>query len=91
MSVKRILLVEDEPEIRAVLDEALRDKSYAVDFAGTVREAKGWLASQTYDLVIADWKLPDGDGRLIADWETWSFRPHAVNEPVSAIACRISS
>ena len=50
--------------------EALRGKSYAVDFAGTVREAKGCLASQAYDLVIADWKLPDGDGRLIADWAT---------------------
>lgn len=23
---------------------------------------------QTYDLVITDWKLPDGDGRLIANW-----------------------
>jgi DNA-binding response OmpR family regulator len=41
-----------------------------VDFAATVREAKGRLAAQSYDLVIADWKLPDGDGRLIADWAT---------------------
>jgi DNA-binding response OmpR family regulator len=70
MTDKRILLVEDEPEIQAVLAEALRGKSYAVDFAGTVREAKGCLAAQAYDLVIADWKLPDGDGRLIADWAT---------------------
>lgn len=70
MTDKRILLVEDEPEIQAVLSEALRDDNYAVDFAATVREAKSRLASQTYDLVIADWKLPDGDGRLIADWAT---------------------
>src|SRR5438552_77642 len=27
----------------------------------------------------------------MADWETWSFLPQAVNEPVSAMACRISS
>ncbi len=70
MSGKRILLVEDEPEIQAVLADALRDERYAVDFAATVSEAKNCLASQTYDLVIADWKLPDGDGRLIADWAT---------------------
>jgi DNA-binding response OmpR family regulator len=68
MTGKRILLVEDEPEIRAVLGEVLRSKCYAVDFAGTVREAQICLASLTYDLVITDWKLPDGDGRLVADW-----------------------
>jgi DNA-binding response OmpR family regulator len=67
---KRILLVEDELEIQALLGEALRGKSYTVDFAATVRQAKDCLAAHTYDLVIADWKLPDGDGRLIADWAT---------------------
>jgi DNA-binding response OmpR family regulator len=70
MTGKRILLVEDERDIQALLAEVLRDESYAVDLAGTVREAKMRLAEQTYDLVIADWKLPDGDGRLIADWAT---------------------
>ena len=70
MTDKRILLVEDEVEIQAVLGEVLRGKSYAVDFAATVREAKDRLAAHNYDLVIADWKLPDGDGRLIADWAT---------------------
>jgi hypothetical protein len=29
--------------------------------------------------------------RLIADWDTCSFRPAPVNEPVSATACTISS
>ena len=70
MTHKRILLVEDEGDIRALLAEALQDESYAVDFAASVREAKSCLTSQTYDLVIADWKLPDGDGRLSADWAT---------------------
>src|SRR5579863_6944357 len=65
MTEKRILLVEDELEIQVLLG-----KSYAVDFATTVREAKGRLTEHAYDLVIADWKLPDGDGRLIADWAT---------------------
>ena len=68
MSGKRILLVDDEPEIRLLLGEVLSGKGYEVDFAGTVRDAKDRLASQTYDLVITDWKLPDGDGQVIADW-----------------------
>lgn len=68
MSGKRILLVDDEPEIQLVLGEVLSGNDYEVDFAATVRDAKDHLASQTYDLVITDWKLPDGDGRVIADW-----------------------
>lgn len=68
VSGQRILLVDDELEIQAMLGEALSGKGYEIDFAGTVRDAKERLASQTYDLVITDWKLPDGDGRVIADW-----------------------
>ena len=64
----RILLVEDEPHIQDPMSHALRTKDYTVDVAATVAEAKACLISQTYDLVIADWRLPDGDGRLIADW-----------------------
>ena len=70
MTGKRILLVEDEGGIRTLLAEVLREENYEVDLVATVREAKTCLAEQTYDLVIADWKLPDGDGRLIADWAT---------------------
>jgi DNA-binding response OmpR family regulator len=65
---KRILLVEDEAEIQAVLIEALDGKDYEVDLAKTASEAQDCLASQTYNLVVTDWKLPDGDGRLIAEW-----------------------
>jgi DNA-binding response OmpR family regulator len=64
----RILLVEDEPHIQDPMSHALRRKDYTVDVAATVAEAKACLISQTYDLVIADWRLPDGDGRLIANW-----------------------
>jgi DNA-binding NtrC family response regulator len=64
----RILLVEDEPHIQDPMSHALRRKDYTVDVAATVAEAKARLISQTYDLVIADWRLPDGDRRLIVDW-----------------------
>jgi DNA-binding response OmpR family regulator len=67
MVEKRILLVEDEPEISAFLTIALRGEGYVVDVAGTASEAWAYLDAQRYALVIADWRLPDGDGSLIAD------------------------
>jgi len=65
---KRVLLVDDEPELRAIMAEILRDESYAVDLAQSVGEARRCLAARAYDLVIVDWKLPDGDGISVADW-----------------------
>jgi DNA-binding response OmpR family regulator len=68
LRVKRILFVEDEPNIQDPMSHALRSGGYSVDVAGTAAEAKSCLIAQTYDLVIVDWRLPDGDGRVIADW-----------------------
>jgi DNA-binding response OmpR family regulator len=64
----RILLVEDELAIQELWAETLRDLGYAVDLAGTLGEAKVCFAAQAYDLVITDWRLPDGDGCVVADW-----------------------
>ena len=66
----RILLVEDEPAIQELWADTLRNLGYAVDLASTLSEAKVCLGAQVYDLVIADWRLPDGDGRVVADWAT---------------------
>jgi DNA-binding response OmpR family regulator len=68
MPDKRILLVEDEPEIRQLLTHALRAEGYVVDVAATAAEAWAQLNAHTYASVIADWRLPDGDGVSIADW-----------------------
>ena len=67
MAEKRILLVEDESDISAFLTIALRGEGYVVDVAGTAGEAWAYLDAERYALVIADWRLPDGDGSLIAD------------------------
>jgi CheY-like chemotaxis protein len=50
-----------------MLETALSTVGYAVDVA--MRAAEGWarLAGQSYALVIADWRLPDGDGSVVAD------------------------
>ena len=48
----------------------LRELGYIVDVAGTLSDAKDCFAAQVYDLVITDWRPPDGDGRVVADWAT---------------------
>jgi len=58
----RLLVVEDEPDQRRLVAELLGAERYPVAEAGTVGEAKAALARSPVDLVLSDWKLPDGDG-----------------------------
>ena len=67
MPTKRILLVEDEPLIRDLLTHNLHAEGYAIDAVATATEALARLSRQPYALVIADWRLPDGDGTVIAE------------------------
>jgi two-component system, OmpR family, response regulator len=67
MAEKRILLVEDDEDVGELLAIALEDAGYEVDVAKTAAESWARLAAQGYALVIADWRLPDGDGSVIAD------------------------
>ncbi|HEV8030647.1 MAG TPA: response regulator [Stellaceae bacterium] len=67
MPEKRILLVEDDEDVGEVLMIALLGAGYAVDFATTAAEAWRHLAAHRYAMVLSDWRLPDGDGSVIAD------------------------
>ena len=67
MPGKRILLVDDERAVRELLANVLWDEGYVVDVADTVGEAMACLDRSAYALVITDWRLPDGDGLLVAD------------------------
>jgi DNA-binding response OmpR family regulator len=64
---QRILLVEDDPDLGFLMGHVLRSEGYVVDLATTRAEAWERLEERQYALVIADWKLPDGDGTVIAD------------------------
>jgi DNA-binding response OmpR family regulator len=61
-----ILIVDDEAGVREVLAGILRDSGYDVDLAATLAEAKKLLGEHRYGVVLADWRLPDGDGSLVA-------------------------
>jgi two-component system OmpR family response regulator len=67
MPDSRILVVEDEPTSREIVDFVLSGAGCGVDMAATAAAAVMLLGSTRYGLVIADWLLPDGDGIYIAD------------------------
>lgn len=58
----RLLLVEDEPLTVRMLAKGLREQAYAVDVARTTRAALELANDNTYDLIVLDLGLPDGDG-----------------------------
>jgi two-component system NtrC family response regulator len=60
--VERLLVVEDEPDQRRLVAELLEAEGYAVVQAGSRAAAEAALATSPVDLVVSDWKLPDGDG-----------------------------
>jgi DNA-binding response OmpR family regulator len=64
---QNILIVDDEAGVRDVLAEVLRRNGYAVEVAGTVAEANDLLGKHRYQVVVTDWRLPDGDGTLIVN------------------------
>jgi DNA-binding NtrC family response regulator len=63
----RILLVEDDKDVRPLLQHVLMRAQYEVDVAETAGEACSLVASRAYDLVVADGLLPDGTGITVAD------------------------
>ena len=58
----RLLIVDDEPNLRRVLSSELHLDGHAVDEADGVLAALPLLAEREYDAVITDQKMPDGDG-----------------------------
>ena len=58
----RILIVEDEEDLRDLIRKHLIGKGYKVDSAGTLGDGRKLLSKQDYALVILDLLLPDGNG-----------------------------
>ena len=63
----RILLVEDDLDVRFVIEHVLVDDGHEVDTSATTSGGIDLLRHRHYDLVIADAKLPDGTGMDVCD------------------------
>ena len=63
MSLERILVLDDEPIIQKILVDLFGRKKYTVSVAATLAQAEALLARDTFDLIMLDVRLPDGDGQ----------------------------
>ena len=57
-----ILVVEDELLMRRTLQELLQREGFTVNTVGSIAEAMGEIHRRSYDLILLDLILPDGDG-----------------------------
>lgn len=63
-----IYYVEDDEEIALSVKEFLGQRGFCVSVFSTVFDAKKALSEHCPTLVLVDWNLPDGDGKLLCRW-----------------------
>lgn len=80
----RLLLVEDSERLQELLSESLKNAGYMLDVVATVAELFNSVAAATYDLLIIDLGLPDGDGLGAIR----SLRATGVSLPILIITAR---
>ncbi len=64
----RMLVVDDEPDLRELYVLTLLREGWQADEAGSVTQALELLARQEYEVAIVDMRLPDGEGLDILGW-----------------------
>ena len=63
MSFEKVLIVEDEPVVRSLLTEIFTRRKFIASAAETLTQADALLLRESFDLVMLDIRLPDGDGQ----------------------------
>jgi DNA-binding response OmpR family regulator len=80
----KILIVEDQPRLADFLMKSLSDRAYTVKCAPNCAQARDALCESSYDAIVLDVGLPDGDGfELLRQWRAGGF-----NEPVLILSAR---
>ncbi len=67
-SVKRILVVEDEPSISQVCLRALTSEGFEVDIAVNCKIAQNMLVEKDYDICLIDIRTPVMNGKQLYQW-----------------------
>ena len=69
MSISHVLVVDDEADIRALIQEILTEEGYAVTVAADAAEARTARGGTKFDLILLDIWMPDTDGiTLLREW-----------------------
>ena len=76
----RVLVIEDEPDIRKTIDYNLSKESFEVIQAASIEEGEKALASNKIDVIILDLMLPDGSGLTLC--RDIKSEPSTKNIPV---------
>jgi len=69
LSNSQVLVVDDEADIRALIQEILTDEGYGVTVAANAEEARAARAANKFNLILLDIWMPDTDGiTLLREW-----------------------
>ena len=80
----RILVVEDEQKVAAVIVDALRATGFDVETVATGQQALEHLAASKYDLLVLDLMLPDQDGLAVCA----RIRANGLSLPILILSAR---
>ena len=83
----RLLLIEDDADLARLLAAVLGEAGHTVTVAPTLASAQHHLGSGSWDLVLLDLLLPDGDGRQLL--EQLRSQPTTSTLPVFVASARV--
>lgn len=82
----KVLVLEDEARLGRLLRKSLSEHAHIVNWVSTCAAANDAIAETSYDLVVVDLGLPDGDGlTLVREWRECGFV-----EPILILSARDS-
>ncbi len=81
MTLQRTLIIDDEPDIRELLELTLNRMDIDTEAAADLKQARELLKNKHFDLCLTDMRLPDGNGIELVEW----IQQHFPNLPVAVI------
>jgi two-component system OmpR family response regulator len=84
MTGPKVLIVEDDSELRSVLGRTLREEGFAVDSVATGAGALERVDTRVPDIFVIDVGLPDADGRDVCQ----ALRARGIERPVLFLTAR---
>lgn len=63
-----VLIVDDDEELRDVMQIFFKKMNYAVHAAANAESARKWLSSNSPNLILLDIMMPDGNGLDLCRW-----------------------